>query len=202
MRHLTSSLSSLHELDEYRLFDMLLKKAPFCIHMKDDSGSIYHLLMAAAHDYKHLTNGSQTIIENSVISLLIYIIRLHERDISGDKVSTTRNEMIDELLKYIEINFGSSLSLEFLAAYVHLSPEYLSRYFRSNTGVKLSDYITNIRIEKAKYRLRTTAWNISDISEYCGYGSVSNFQKAFKKAVGMTAEEYRRTSVATEINLR
>jgi AraC-like DNA-binding protein len=150
------------------------------------------MIMTIAHEYKHFTDGSREIIQNVAESLLIYILRLYERRITNETVTTTKNEMIDDLIKYIRYNFGSNITLEFLAAYAHLSPEYLSRYFKKCTGKKLSDFITETRIEKAKYRLRTSTQTINDICEYCGYRSISNFQKAFKKAVGMSAGEYRK----------
>lgn len=125
----------------------------------------------------------------------MYIIRLYEKTIKNETVTTTKNEVIDDLVKYITFNFGSSLTLEYLAEYAHLSPEYLSRYFKKCTGVNLSDFIAETRIEKAKYRLHTSNWSITDICEYCGYRSASNFQKAFKKAVGMSAGEYRKSFI-------
>lgn len=161
--------------------------------MKDDSESVYHLLMTAAHEYKHFSDGSDEIIENSALNLLLYIIRLYEKTIKNETVTTTKNEVIDDLVKYINSNFGSNLSLDYLAEFVHLSPEYLSRYFKKCTGVNISDFIAETRIERAKYRLRTGSWSVTDISEYCGYRSISNFQKAFKKAVGMSAGEYRKS---------
>ena len=180
-------------LDEYSLKNMIFDQTPFCIHLKDDSGSVHSLLMTAAHEYKHFSDCSSEIIENSVVSLLMYIIRLYEKTIKNETVTTTKNELIDDLVKYISSNFGNSLTLDYLAEFSHLSPEYLSRYFKKCTGRNLSDFIAEIRIEKAKYRLRTSNWSINDICEYCGYKSASNFQKAFKKAVGMSAGEYRKS---------
>ena len=188
---LTERILSVRELDEYSLRNMLHDKKPFCIHLKDDSGSVYRLLMTAAHEYRHPLDGSGTIIENAAMSLLTYITRLYERSMTNETITTTRNDVIDDLTRFIKSNFGSDLSLDFLAAYVHLSPEYLSRYFKKCTGMNISEFITKTRIEKAKYRLRTSNWTINDICDYCGYGSISSFQKAFKKAVGMTAGEYR-----------
>lgn len=124
----------------------------------------------------------------------MYIIRLFEKAIKNETITTTKNELIDDLVKYITSNFCSNLTLDYLAEYTHLSSEYLSRYFKKCTGMNISDFITETRIEKAKYRLRTSNWSINDIREYCGYRSISNFQKAFKKAVGMTAGKYRRNS--------
>ncbi|MBR0365496.1 MAG: helix-turn-helix transcriptional regulator [Clostridia bacterium] len=188
---LSKQLLSAHELDEYAMRSMILKQEPFCVQLKDDSGSVNNLLMTAAHEYKHPMDGSAMIIENAAMSLIVYIVRLYQRLLTNDAVTSTRNEVIDDLIRFIKSNFGSDLTLNFLAEYAHLSPEYLSRYFKKCAGMNISDFITQTRIEKAKYRLRTSSWSINDISEYCGYRSISNFQKAFKKSVGMTAGEYR-----------
>lgn len=193
MEKIIRRLQPVRELDEYSLKDMVCRKAPFCIHFRDDSGSVYHLLMTAAHEYRHFSACSREMIGNSVVSLLMYLMRQYERMVRNETVTATKNEVIDDLVKYITSNFGSDLSLDYLAEYVHLSPEYLSRYFKKCTGVNLSEFIAETRIEKAKYRLRTSAWSINDICEYCGYRSISNFQKAFKKAVGMSAGEYRKS---------
>ena len=151
-----------------------------------------NLLMTIAHEYKHFSECSEEIIANSTLSLLIYITRLHEKKLKNETVTTTKNDVINDLIKYIRSNFGSNITLEYLAAYVHLSPEYLSRYFKKCTKMNISDFITQTRIEKAKYRLRTTSWPIQDVAFYCGYNSPGNFHKAFKKTVGMSAGEYRK----------
>lgn len=146
-------------------------------------------------EYKHLSHGSGENIENTALSLLIYITRLYEKRLKRDTVTTTKNQVIDDLIRYIQSNFGSNLTLDYLAPYAHFSPEYLSRYFKKCTGMKLSEFITKTRLDKAKLMLRTSSSTICDISEYCGYKSISNFQKAFKKAAGMIAGDYRKSSV-------
>ncbi len=186
-------LKQARELDEYILRNMIFENKTFCIHLSDDSGSVNNLIMTAAHEYKHFSDCSDKIIENSAVSLLMYIIRLYEKTLKKETVTTTKNEVIDDLIRYINSNFGSNITLDYLAAYVHLSPAYLSRYFKKHTGKNISEFITETRIEKAKYRLRTSNWTIHDICEYCGYGSIANFHKVFKKTVGMSAGEYRKS---------
>lgn len=180
------------EFDEYSFRNSLAQNIPFCIHLKDDSGSVYHMLMTAAHEYNHFTGGSGSVIENTVLSLFIYIARLYERSLTGERVADTKSDVIDELVRYMKSNFGCALTLDYLAAYVHLSPEYLSRYFKKCTGRNIFDYLSEIRLERAKYMLRASNLSITDISLYCGYRSISNFQKSFKRYTGMSAGEYRK----------
>lgn len=73
-----------------------------------------------------------------------------------------------------------------------MSREYLSRKFKSYTGTDISDFIAEIRIERAKQLLRSSTHSITDISSYCGYTSLGNFQMFFKKLTGFTPSEYRK----------
>lgn len=184
-------LFDLHEFDEYALRNQLAQNKPLCLHLKTDSQNIYNLLMVIAHEYNHFTDGSELICNTSILNLLLLLLRQYEQAVTMNKVMTTKIEVIDVLIKYIRSNYSSPLTLDFLAAYVHLSPEYLSRYFKKCTGKNLSVYITEVRINQAKYMLRTTRFSINDVSIHCGFSSISNFQKVFKRMTGMTAGQYR-----------
>lgn len=194
MEEKLSQILKMCEFDEYTLRNQLSHNTPLLVQLETDSQSIYSLLMVIAHEYNHFSHGSQLIIESSILNLLLLILRQYEQSVTRDKVTTTRNEVIDVLIKYIRSNYSSPLTLDFLAAYVHLSPEYLSRYFKKCTGKNLSVYLTEIRIDQAKYMLRTSNFPISDISTYCGFKSISNFQKVFKRLTGMNAGQYREQS--------
>lgn len=191
MKEKLSQIFEIHEFDEYTLRNQFAQDTPLCLQIEIDSQSIHNLLWVIAHEYNHTTHGSKLIIESSILNLLLLILRQYELEITTEKVSTTKNEVIDTLIKYMRSNFASPLTLDFLAAYVHLSPEYLSRYFKKHTGKNVFAYLTEIRIEHAKFLLRTTRYSITDISMHCGFQSLSNFQKVFKRNVGMTAGEYR-----------
>lgn len=179
------------ELNESPLHLLFNKSTPFLIQMTDDSGSILRMMTTIAHEYKHYAVGSSGIIENEIKNLLIYAGRLYEYGFNG-VTNNTKKSLLDDLIKFIGYNFGSDLTLDFLAEYAHLSPEYLSRYFKKHTGKNLFTFITETRIKKAKYLLRTEDLPIHEIAEYCGYVSISSFEKAFKKFTGMTSGEYRK----------
>lgn len=179
------------ELNENPLHLQFNQQDPFFLQMTDDSGSILRMMTTIVHEYKHFTVGSSEIIENEIKNILIYAGRLYEFGFNGVP-NNTKKSLLDDLIKFIGYNLGSNLTLDFLAEYTHLSPEYLSRYFKKHTGKNLFTFITETRIRKAKYMLRTEDLPIHEIAEYCGYASISNFEKAFKKYTGMTAGEYRK----------
>ena len=101
------------------------------------------------------------------------------------------NQTVERIISYIEDNLSQSLSLSLLAEIVHMNPFYFSTYFKKYTSMSPSQYVLNARIGRAKKMLAETDKNILDIALLCGFNSTANFNKAFKKSVGMTPSEYR-----------
>ena len=179
-------------IENYEVAERIYKEESIALLLQDDNArNIRHLMWLIAHEYNHLTTGSDEIIKNSMVSLLVSIIRLYEYQTNRATQMVSRSGEIDELLKYIRSNYGGNLSLEVLASHMHLSREYLCRYFKKYTGRTISDYVLEVRISKAKEMLRTTSHSVADIGIYCGYTTVSSFQRGFRRVTGMSPREYR-----------
>ncbi|MBQ9765709.1 MAG: helix-turn-helix domain-containing protein [Lachnospiraceae bacterium] len=186
------NFQNISELKEHALFNLIEKNAHFSIIVYDDNASnLRHLIWLITHEYNHYTAGSKEIIQAAMLSLFIGITRQYEYQSGNSTDMVTKNLILDELLKYINANYGSRLSLELLASHAHLSREYLCRYFKKQIGINISDYILEVRINKAMEMLRNTTHTITDIGIFCGYPSVSSFQRSFKKYTGITPSEYR-----------
>ncbi|WP_058302257.1 response regulator [Gorillibacterium timonense] len=93
--------------------------------------------------------------------------------------------------QYIEDHYGEDLSLELLAAKVHLSPHYLSSIFKKNTGCGLNKYIKNVRMNKARDMLEQTHLKVSDICYQVGFQNVSYFCQNYRDFFGQTPEKFR-----------
>ncbi|MBC8015434.1 MAG: methylphosphotriester-DNA--protein-cysteine methyltransferase family protein [Sporomusaceae bacterium] len=74
------------------------------------------------------------------------------------------------------------------------SQNYLSRLFRQQLNMTPVEYINKLRVGKAMQMLSNTDTTILDIALLCGFGSLSNFYEFFKKHVGLTPKEYRKTN--------
>ena len=95
--------------------------------------------------------------------------------------------------EYIHKHYSnSSLSVEMLASQVYLTPDYLSRLFKKSTKKSLSQYIRQIRMEKASELLRTTNLKVIDIGISVGYPNYSYFCQSFREYYGKSPEKYRR----------
>lgn len=98
------------------------------------------------------------------------------------KIKTYIREHIDE------VNRGQ------IAEYFYLSPSYLSKLFRRETGESLINYIQKERIALAKELLLYSEYSISDIAIQTGYPNFSHFSKQFRKFVGCTPNEFRKNN--------
>ncbi|XID90476.1 response regulator [Paenibacillaceae bacterium WGS1546] len=100
--------------------------------------------------------------------------------------------IVAKVQAYIQDHLHMDLNRDEIAQSVYRNPAYVSRLFRKETGLSLTDYITQTRIEKAKRLLAETNDKISHIAEGLSYVHFSYFAKLFKKMTGLSPQEYRK----------
>lgn len=135
--------------------------------------------------------GEQVIassIVHRILGCLYYDMQL---EMGPDTISLQHIRLIGSILHYIEQNLSDSLSLQQIAQQYNYSVTYVSKLFKGVTGSSLVSYIIEKRIGRAK-QLMYENIEIMQIAERVGYHNYSNFYKAFKKATGISPEEYRR----------
>ena len=120
-------------------------------------------------------------------------ISLFERRVSSAAEPEKQEERaITGITRYLQEHLAEEISLSVLAEQFHLNPQYISQLFKSEIGVNFLVYLTNIRMEKAKKLLLSTALSIAEVAEQSGYGDYRVFTKVFKKSEGSTPSQYRR----------
>lgn len=103
-----------------------------------------------------------------------------------------RNQrLVSRAIEYINSHYQDQVTLEDLARQVYLSPFYFSHIFKEEIGQTFIEYLTQVRIEEAKKRLRDSMVAVSIIAEQVGYNDVNYFSRVFKKVVGLTPTQYR-----------
>ena len=85
-----------------------------------------------------------------------------------------------------------------VASHVGLSKNYFLTIFRQEMGQRFWDYVTGLRMERAKQLLRETDKTVYEISIMVGYESEYHFSRKFKQIIGMKASEYRRNTVNSD----
>ena len=99
--------------------------------------------------------------------------------------------VMTDVVKYISVHFGEEIHLEDLGKNVGMTPRWLSKKFFETYGIKLVDFINNVRTNHAIYLLETTEKSIGEISDECGFGSLRNFNRIFKTNIGCSPREHR-----------
>lgn len=100
--------------------------------------------------------------------------------------------VIERVRAYIEQNYANgSLTVADIGKAVYLSSTYVSLLFKQETGQTVGEYLTQVRVEKAKELLRDPQYKFYDICHAIGYTDPSYFTKLFKKVTGVTPSAYR-----------
>lgn len=120
-------------------------------------------------------------------------ISMYENNTNTQADSEKQDDrVISSITRYMQQHLSEEISLSVLADEFHLNPQYISQLFKNEIGVGFLAYLTNIRIEKAKKLLLSTALSVTEISSYSGYSDYRVFTKVFKKTEGITPSQFRR----------
>ncbi len=104
---------------------------------------------------------------------------------------TAEPPVITRAKQFIHEHQGDDLSLGQVAKAVNTSTFYFCKMFKKATGVNFTDYLSRVRIEKAKNLLLNPNLRISEIAYEVGFQSLTHFNRVFKKIVGQSPTEYR-----------
>ena len=140
---------------------------------------------------------------------LAYVNKVMQIDEQGDLcawISTALNDFIELVyssqdgrkvtqispaINYIDANYDKPITLAEIARASHLSGSRLAHIFKEQTGITIIDYLTSVRIERAKQLLLATDQNCTEICFEVGYNNQSYFTRTFKELVGMTPLQFR-----------
>ncbi|MBO5292223.1 MAG: response regulator [Lachnospiraceae bacterium] len=110
-------------------------------------------------------------------------------------VATKREEksvsLVEKIKTYINENFQRDLSLDEISREYDISPYYFSKIFKDETGENFIEYLTAVRMDKAKQLLLNKELSMKEICSMVGYADPNYFSRSFKKNVGVTPTEYR-----------
>ena len=120
-----------------------------------------------------------------------------------DKDTVYESNMVQNAIVYMNHNYSDSgLTMSSLAEHLQISGTTLSLEFQREMGIKPSEFLSNLRMEKAKALLRDTDLRVKDICIAVGYDDDYSFSRVFKKYTGMTASQYREEQGSMESSER
>ena len=124
-----------------------------------------------------------------------------EKEITQGLDRENCSDIVREMINVIEESYGMKLQLDVIAEKFHMTPEYLGNLFAKETGITFSNYLRQVRMEKAKELLTGTDMKIYEVACAVGYPDQKYFSKVFKEYVGVSAKQFALKTV-TEHYLR
>ncbi|MCJ8014112.1 response regulator [Paenibacillus sp. KQZ6P-2] len=143
--------------------------------------------------YGYLLKPLDEVLLEEMLDDLAAILKREEHGRKQDLcLESTRAEksIVEKAKLFAKQNMHKAISLEEVADYVNISKNYFCNMFKNETGLTFWDFLTILRVEKAKELLRTEMKNY-EIALMVGYEDAGYLSKVFRKIIGMTPSEYR-----------
>lgn len=127
--------------------------------------------------------------ENVMREYVIFFLEEVEKRVDMESQSIL---LINKIKKYIDDNYSEELRLQLVANKFHLNKNYFCQYFKRETNKNFIDYLTELRIEKAKKLLKLENLSSTEVAEKVGFNNVNYFVRVFKKVTGVSITEYKK----------
>ncbi len=124
------------------------------------------------------------LVQSIITEVLIKILR--QTDNSDLKIG---NAILRNALKYMRENFRHPITLIEVADFVHVTPQYFSKLFKTEINITFHEYLRNMRLDYSMMLLNTTNMSVTEICMDCGFNSSSNFTKIFKERFGVLPKD-------------
>lgn len=169
-----------------------------------DANRVLFLLDSMSRKYNIKTKDIQKLIWDSqqsiwelnshrkVIEQLVQLAHLIIENVRLARFSNGKL-IIDSVRQYLDEHYASEISLTLLSEIFHINSTYLSETFKNHVGQNFSDYLVNLRMEKAQHFLKDKQLKIIDVANLVGFSSSGYFSTVFKKHFGQTPAEFRQS---------
>lgn len=151
-----------------------------------NGGHVYHFMSRS--EYLPEINSMKSYDE-----LRLWFLSHIERAVNMiSAANAAKNEDVSgKAKKYIDQHYKEDISLDDLSGKYDISPFYFSKVFKTQTGVTFTDYLTGVRVAKARELLEGTSKSMKEICSEVGYSDPNYFSRIFKKHTGVTPTEYK-----------
>lgn len=129
--------------------------------------------------------------ERSVFDMMNFSAHLFDYVVNELQGLGETEDVINKVKRYIASHFRENIDRDSISSIAYVTPNYLSKRFRSEVGMNMREYINQLRIGEAKRLLLSTNAYISKIATTVGFDSISYFSTVFRKQCGMSPEEWK-----------
>lgn len=104
-----------------------------------------------------------------------------------------KRDVVEEVKRYLSKNFNKNITLNDISEQFFINPYYFSQLFKKRTGDTYQNYVTGLRISRARKLLEETDLKVYEVCEMVGYSNINHFNKIFERTVGLKPREYKET---------
>lgn len=138
-----------------------------------------------------LSTENKPIDELFLKGLLYSLCSVFDASVSYREKDTDSEELLCKVFRFVETNYNSDCSLVALSANTSYHYVYLSRFFKTRTGISFTEYVNRYRINEASYMLKNSNRSILQVAYDCGFESLRSFNRNFKRITGTSPGVYR-----------
>lgn len=165
-------------------------------HLLKDRNGVFHSLRNLVLE---LDNRMNEVRDNYLMVHILFtqLLLLIARNVADTKDQSIQlsNPYLKKVIEYLHENYDYDIKIEQLSTITHLHPNYLHRIFKESMGCTIIDYLTKIRMEKAKMLITQTDIPITEVASFIGMNSSQYFSKVFKKHIGITPSALRKRNI-------
>jgi AraC-like DNA-binding protein len=165
--------------------------------LADQDQDFLRCMNEIVHEQEKCDPGYDLILKALVMKLIAVFLRaIHVGDINRQNTglsfeSYDKAAVVNTIVSYMNENYETVISLDKLSRNTYLSPVYISKIFKEETGESPINYLIKIRLSKARELLEDKQLSIKAVGEKVGYHDVYHFSKLFKKHLGCSPSAYR-----------
>ena len=178
---------------------MLVPEGEYMIHTTGDlRQKLFKICSTMEAENAVCRQGRYFMLKAYLMQMLLLVIREQCEPLEKAKgcsfESANKKYVVEQIVNYFEDHYNEKISLDQIAENMYLSPFYISKIFKSETGATPIRHLINIRLEKAKELLESGyAGSIQEVAASVGYDDAYHFSKLFKKHYGITPSQARKS---------
>ncbi|WP_407270903.1 AraC family transcriptional regulator [Radiobacillus sp. PE A8.2] len=183
IKHLATENESIKEFFKHNQLFILLK----------DVNGVYNTLKSLVMELDD-SNADNYLMIHILLSQLFLQIARNAKD-AKSKTPQQTDLNVKKIVNHLHQNYDYDIKMKDLATLTHLHPSYLHKIFKEAMNCSVVEYLTKVRMEKAKMLLSQTDISVTSVSDYIGLNSSQYFSKVFKKYTGVSPIEYRKKAI-------
>ena len=175
------------EKQDYVSFNFYCEECPAALPTRIEKGVVREvkLLLAACDAVEMRTREEDNRRRGYILASMLSLLEEH--------TAALYSPLTESILRYLHTHLSEKITLADLGLAVHFSPVYCDTVFKKETGRSIVDYVLDERTEEAKRLLAEPNLSLGDVALAVGFSDYNYFSRAFKKRVGYTPTQYRRT---------